>query len=288
MRSRIVLATCHAWPELGASDRCLATALERRGFDVAAAPWNGPFSPFARAAAVVIRATWDYHRALADYSAWLDRLDAGRTFNAPDLVRWNLEKTYLNALSARGATVPISAVVEANTAAVAAALDRLALAEAVIKPVVGASGFGVERVSRGREAEAVARVQATTAAPRLLVQEFLPEVAEGELAGVFLGGAFSHGLRRVPAAGEFRVNSQYGGRIEAADLGPAVVAAMATIVSQLPHESVYARIDGVIRAGRFVLMEVEVNEPALGLHLSAGAGDRLAAAVVGRLEQRAC
>jgi len=285
MRSRIVLATCRAWPELDASDRSLAAALHERGFDVEAAPWNGPFSPFARAAGVVIRATWDYHRAPADYSAWLDRLDAGRTFNVPDLVRWNLDKTYLNALAARGVAVPVSAVVEANAAAVAAALDRLALSEAVIKPVVGASGFGVERVSRGQETEAVARVQATTSGPRLLVQEFLPEVAAGEVAGVFLGGTFSHGLRRVPAAGEFRVNSQYGGRTEAVDLGPAVVSAMATIVSHLPRESVYARIDGVVRAGRFVLMEVEVNEPGLGLHLSAGAGDRLAAAVVTRLER---
>src|SRR5262245_27499235 len=100
MRDRIVLATCRTWPELDASDRCLAVALEQRGFDVEAAPWNGPFAPFARAAAVVIRATWDYHRALADYSAWLDRLDAGQTFNVPALVRWNLEKTYLNALAA--------------------------------------------------------------------------------------------------------------------------------------------------------------------------------------------
>lgn len=49
--------------------------------------------PFSRAAAVVIRSAWDYHLALDDYRAWLDRLDPARTFNAPDLVRWNLEKT---------------------------------------------------------------------------------------------------------------------------------------------------------------------------------------------------
>jgi hypothetical protein len=61
------------------SDRYLADALERRGYGVEAAPWNGPFAPFARAAAVVIRATWDYHQSLTEYRAWLDRLDAIRT-----------------------------------------------------------------------------------------------------------------------------------------------------------------------------------------------------------------
>jgi hypothetical protein len=151
MRNRVVLATCRAWPELSPSDRALAEALERRGFRAESAPWNGPFEPFAGAAAVVIRATWDYHQELDGYRAWLDRLDAARTFNAHGLVRWNLEKSYLTELAARGAAVPASAIVEADAALVAAALERMALTEAVIKPTVGASGVGwSERCEDGR------------------------------------------------------------------------------------------------------------------------------------------
>lgn len=281
--TRVVLATCRAWPELSPSDRALADALERRGLRIEHAPWNGPFEPFAGAGAVVIRASWDYHQALDDYRRWLDRLDPARTFNAPDLVRWNLEKTYLVELAARGASVPASAVVAADTAMVAQALQRMALREAVIKPTVGASGVGVERVTRGREADALARVRAVTGSPRLLVQEFMPEVAGGEMAGVFLGGAFSHGLRRAPASGEFRVNSQYGGRTEATALDDETIDAMTRVLRMLPSEPLYARIDGVRRDGRFVLMEVEVNEPGLGLHLAPGACDRLAEALLRRL-----
>jgi glutathione synthase/RimK-type ligase-like ATP-grasp enzyme len=265
------------------SDRSLANALAQRGYRIEAAPWNGPFAPFARAAAVVIRASWDYHQSLIEYRAWLDRLDATRTFNSPDLVRWNLEKTYLNELSARGARLPASTVVEADATAVAEALDRLALADAVIKPTVGASGFGVQRVSRGQEADALARLEAVARWPRLLVQEFLPEVAAGELAGVFFDGVFSHGLRRVPAAGEFRVNSQFGGRMEAAALDAPTIDAMARIVTQLPHAALYARIDGVPRGDDFLVTEVEVNEPGLGLHLAPGGADRFAEALIARL-----
>jgi glutathione synthase/RimK-type ligase-like ATP-grasp enzyme len=283
MRERIVLTTCRAWPELSRSDRALADVLERRGLCVEHAPWNGPFEPFAGAGAVVIRSSWDYHQALDDYRRWLDRLDPARTFNAPDLVRWNLEKSYLAELAARGAPVPASAIVAADAAMVAEALQRMALREAVIKPTVGASGVGVERVSRGHEADALARVRAATGSPRLLVQEFVPEVAGGEMAGVFLGGAFSHGLRRAPAPGEFRVNSQYGGRTETAALDDVTIEAMTRVLSMLPSEPLYARIDGVRRNGRFVLMEVEVNEPGLGLHLAPGAGDRFADALLCRL-----
>ena len=162
-------------------------------------------------------------------------------------------------------------------------MSTLALADAVIKPTVGASGFGVERVSRGGETEAVARLRAVTSSPRVLVQEFLIEVATAESAGVFIAGVFSHGLRRVPAAGEFRVNSQYGGRVEAAGLDAEMVEAMTRTLRYLPREPLYARIDGVRRNGRFLLMEVEVNEPGLGLHLAPGAVDRFAEALPARV-----
>lgn len=280
MRDRVVLATCRAWPELSQSDRDFADALEQRGFRVQSASWNGPFAPFDGARAIVIRSTWDYHESLDDYRAWLGRLDRSRTFNPPDLVRWNLDKSYLTELAVRGAPLPVCAVVEADPAAVAGALARLSLTDAVIKPTVGASGVGVERVARGREAEAIERVRAVTSSPRLLVQEFIAEVGAGEMAGVFFAGAFSHGLRRVPAPGEFRVNSQYGGRMEVASLDAPTIEAMSRVLRLLPAEPLYARIDGVRRGGRFVLMEVEVNEPGLGLHLAPGAADRFAAALV--------
>ena len=97
----IVLATCAAWPDVSVSDECLAAALRTRGFDVSPAPWNGDFVPFTRAAAVVVRSTWDFHEAPAGYVGWLGRLDPRRTFNAPALIRWNLAKTHVLALGSR-------------------------------------------------------------------------------------------------------------------------------------------------------------------------------------------
>ena len=279
----IALATCATWPALSSSDTCFADALRARGRVVEAAPWNGDFAPFARAAAVVIRGAWDYHEAPDAYRAWLDRLDPRRTFNAPSLIRWNLAKTHVLDLARRGAPVPRSRDVAARAEAIAAALDELGLRDAVIKPLFGASGFGVERVTRGNEVEALRRATANKTTDRVLVQEFLPEIAGGELAGVFFDGAFSHGLRRVAAAGEFRINSQYGGRMEAATLAPDVIAQMAAVLTLLPEPALYARVDGVVQAGRSVLMEVEVNEPGLGLDHAPGAAERFADALLARV-----
>ena len=120
---------------------------------------------------------------------------------------------------------------------------------------------------------------------RLLVQEFVPEIAGGELAGVFFEGVFSHALRRVPAPREFRVNSQYGGRVEPATLADDTIRQMTAVLGLLPRRPLYARIDGVLRAGRFLLMEVEVHEPGLGLDLARGSAERFADALVARLGQ---
>ena len=279
----LVLATCAAWPELSASDERLAAALRARGRRVEAAAWNGAFAPFAQAEAVVIRSTWDYHHAPDAYLAWLARLDAARTFNPPPLVRWNLSKAHVLDLGARGARVPRTLEAAAEPAAIAGALERLGLREAVIKPLIGASGAGVERVARGDEAAALARAQADKTLDRVLVQERVAGIEQGELAGVFFDGAFSHGLRRTPAPGDFRVNSRYGGTMQAETLSAPVVRAMAEVLALLPALPLYARVDGVAAAGGFVVMEVEVNEPGLGLDLAEGAGARFADALLARL-----
>ena len=262
------------------SDQCLADALRARQQAVTAAPWNGPFAPFAEAAAVVIRSTWDYHEAPDAYLAWLDRLDPRRTFNEPSLIRWNLSKAHVLDLARRGARVPRSLETAAEAEAIARALDALGLREGVIKPLIGASGFGVERVTRGNEAVALERARARKALDRVLVQEFMAEIRDGELAGVFFDGAFSHGLRRRPAAGEFRINSQYGGTLELAALSTGVIAAMTAVLSLLPRPAIYARVDGVVRDGHFILMELEVNEPGLGLDLAPRSADRFAEALL--------
>ena len=126
-------------------------------------------------------------------------------------------------LGARGAPVARTRLAPATPSGVAEALGALGLGEAVLKPVIGASGFGVERVRRGEEEAALARARAGKAMDEVLVQEFVAGIERGELAGVFFDGAFSHGLRRRPAPGEFRINSQYGGRMEAATLPEAIV-----------------------------------------------------------------
>jgi len=278
---RIALVTCNRWPDRGASDQLYAGALGARGCTVCAAAWNGVPDPFGVADAAVLRAAWDYADAPVAFQRWLDLLEAAGTplFNPPALVRWNLDKRYLLDLADAGVAVPPLRVLD-DARAILTTLDGLPWERAVVKPVIGQSGRGVRLVERGHMPD-LDDIAADGRA--VLLQEFVPEVQDGELALVFFDGVFSHAFARVPAAGELRVNSQYEGRVEAAEVSGAVVAQARAVLDTLPEIPLYARIDCVLRDGRLLLMELELIEPSLALTIDPPSAERFAVATLRRL-----
>lgn len=280
----IVLATCLDDPELYESDRLYAQALRRRSCAVSVAPWDGPANAFENAEAVVLRATWGYYRALDAYRAWIDRMAAGtRLFNPPALVRWNIAKTYLAELAKAGVAVPRSFFVDGAEAAVEAALGAAGWDEAVVKPVVGASGFAVERVRRGAVAATLSALPAGSSAHGLVLQEYLPEIAEGEISLVYFDGHFSHAIRKTPPAGEFRANSRFRATRALERPSPRLQAEGAAALAVLPERPLYARVDGVARADGLIVLELEVVEPALFMEFDPPSADRFAVATLRRL-----
>jgi len=115
-----------------------------------------------------------------------------------------------------------------------------------------------------------------------LVQEFLPEIADGELSLIYFDGVFSHAVRKRPPQGEFRVNSRFGARRSAEVPSRAVTEQGAAALRTLPELPLYARVDGVMRDEALIVIEVEVLEPALFLDFDPGSAERFAAATIAR------
>ena len=183
MARTIVLATAADQPEITASDRLYADALERHGFSVTGAPWDGPRAAFDGAAAVVIRSTWGYYRASEAFRDWIEAMSAAcRLFNPIALVRWNMRKDYIGRLAAASVRVPQTHFVACESAAIEKVFAETSWSRAVVKPMTGASGYSVELVAPERVDEAVSRLAAEAHASGVLVQEFLPEIVDGELS----------------------------------------------------------------------------------------------------------
>lgn len=261
--TKIVIATCLKTPGLTPGDAVLAKALTARGAEVLAAPWNGPFAPFAAADAVLIRSTWDYFDVAGAFADWIEALRSlPAVVNRPDVLRWNMTKDYLFELAEKGAPVPPLARADPDPDAIAAALDALGLGAGIVKPICGGSASGLARVSRD-DRDSLARAAAGLNGPAF-VQPFLPEIeTAGETSFIFFGGAFSHAVVKRPKPGDIRVQEEHGGLTSAVAPPAAAIAAAARILSLCPPETAYARVDMVISEDRMALMEVELVEPEL-------------------------
>ena len=227
---------------------------------------------------VVIRSVWDYQQRLGEFLRWLDQLERGgmAVWNPVPVLRWNSDKRYLRELEQRGVVIPHTEWIEAATAeALRAARARLGGC-CVLKPAVSASGQNTFLV---RDEAALVRAAAALAGRRVLAQEYLDAVrGEGEWSLVFFGGELSHAFRKRATGEEFRVQEEHGGVNTPADAPPpaALAAAHKALAAAPSRQLAYARVDGVMRGGAFVLMELELLEPRLYPEMSAGATERFA------------
>lgn len=287
--ARLAFVTYAALPDLSADDRLAVAALVSRGVDVTAAVWDDPAVRWADFDGVVVRSCWDYHLREAELRAWLDALDAAgvRTWNPTPLLRWNMDKSYLREVGARGVpVVPTRWIGAGDTDALARVLADAGWARAVVKPVVSASAHETWVTTTAQAPADETRFRAL-ARRGAMVQGFLDAVVEdGEWSIVFLGGRFSHAVLKRPRAGDFRVQAEKGGSATAMVPPPAILDQAARALAAAPAERgapLYARVDGCVVDGRFVLMELELLEPSLFLGSDPAAPDHFADAIVAAL-----
>jgi glutathione synthase/RimK-type ligase-like ATP-grasp enzyme len=286
---RVALATQDALPQLCADDRLLIPALAAHGVHATAAVWSDPSVDWTTFDAVVIRSCWDYHLRHDAFLTWVAQLErAGVSlWNPPAVIQWNAEKGYLRELGERGVRiVPTRWVERGSAATLHDVLRNAGWGAVVVKPAISASAHETWRTSRDAAERDDARFRALVNRGRVLVQPFMEEVvAAGEWSLVFIGGEFSHAMLKRARSGDFRVQSEHGGSANRGDPGAGIVEQARRALHAGANDSVYARVDGCVVDGEFVLMELELIEPLLWLAEHPDAPARFAAALVERMRQ---
>jgi len=291
----VALATYGRLPHLADDDQLLIGALATLGARAIAAVWDDPAVPWNTFDAVVIRSCWDYHLRADEFFAWVDRVSSlgVRVLNPPRTLRWNSRKTYLHDLTISGVhTVPTLWLAGDGARRATLSLDKIMTDtgshEAVVKPVVSASAHETFKVThedaRTNAAEHDARLKEMAERDGAMVQPFIPEIAaNGEWSLQFFGGVFSHAVLKRAAAGEFRVQREFGGTYESVTPTARVLDQAARALRAAPGDSVYGRVDGYLLDEDLVVTELELLEPALFLDVHPEAPARFAAAIVAAL-----
>jgi glutathione synthase/RimK-type ligase-like ATP-grasp enzyme len=286
--TRVGIVTGPRVPELSGGGRQLVAELEAQGANAQPVVWTAGEDP-SDFDVLVFRSCWDYHERIGEFRAWLDELaDAAVTvLNPLAAVRWNVHKFYLRDLAAAGVPILDTAFVGAGEATrLSDVLEQRGWREAVVKPAVGTSSTDTWRTNRAGGDDHQERFASMVGDGDVLIQRFAPEIRDGERSLVFFGGAFSHAFRRDPATGDFRAHPafdatirQYEPAASTIEDASAALAAVGDAVGVPPSALPYARVDGVLRDAEFVLMELELVEPWLGLDRVDGAAERFADAI---------
>jgi hypothetical protein len=283
----VALVTCAEVPELDSDTRLLIDPLAALGISAIPAIWDDPNIDWSVFDLAVVRSPWDYLHRRAEFLAWANHVP--RLANPADILEWNTDKRYLQELADSG--LPVVPTIWLQPEQQWTSPEQ---GEWVIKPAVSLASLDTGRYrsddpgQRRLAADHIRRLQ--QAGRTVMVQPYLSGIdIEGETSLVYVGGVFSHALRRGPILDgpdtgiDRRFQHDWETDLREQHPTGAQLALAEQVLGAVPggpERLLYARVDLLPGSdGEPVLIELELTEPVLFLAHAPGAADRFAAAI---------
>ncbi|MBW2524004.1 MAG: hypothetical protein JRI23_07510 [Deltaproteobacteria bacterium] len=287
---RIALATCEDLPTWEVDDLPLHRALVARGAQLALPAWSDSTVDWAAFDVCLIRTTWDYQERREEFLAWTRQVAAVTCLlNPPHVVEWNTHKSYLADLNDRGvSTLPTVWLRPGAAPPVAGVMSRRGWTRGFLKPAIGATARETLRFDISEEGLAAAQAHADrllAAGEQLLLQPYCDAVeSHGEVSAIFIEGRLSHGVRKIPVAGDYRVQDDFGASDEPHCFDDDELALAEQALAAVGERLLYGRCDMLRDEQRRPrLTELELVEPSLFFRHAPLAADQLADALLLRL-----
>lgn len=248
--------------------------------------------------------------------------------NVP-LALWGSDKRYLVDLEKAGVPIiPTTLVKQGRTLDLAQYMEQHHLDEIVVKPTVSIGGHHTFRVKKDAPGahQALSPAQfdkeftpgdilqeggfpgpnapvptvsqfqqkfdALCVESPMLVQPFIPQIAQGEWSFIFFGGEYSHAVKKIPADGDIFVHKFRGGHVDIdSEPDAALVAQAKDIAAKIRpafkmanqreryNAPLYCRLDAIDVGGQLKLVEMEVLEPELFFRKNPAAVDNFVKAL---------
>lgn len=248
-------------------------AFAAQGLSLDLISWRSAVGCAGEYAAMLPLFVWDYFETRIEFLAEMAQVDRQtQLLNSYEVIDWNSDKTYLQFMAQKGVPVIETLNLDRLTpAAVEAAFTQLDCDKLVIKPLVGGGAWRQVLQVRGAALPPPEQLPPDVA----MLQAFLPSVqTEGEYSFVYFEGIFSHALVKRPKAGDYRIQSLYGGREVIYTPTQTELDGAQHILQALDFVPLYARVD-LLRGhdGELKLIELEMVEPYLYLPYAEGQGE---------------
>jgi glutathione synthase/RimK-type ligase-like ATP-grasp enzyme len=280
---KIALLTCDKLPELTLADQQLIPELAKHNIIAKAVIWSDKTVNWNDFDYLIFRNTWDYFEKETEFNLWLDQIEklGIKTLNAIEIIKQNKHKFYLREMEKKGISILPTIFIDKNTSLNLAEIIPKHWKKAVIKPAFSAGSY-LTTVFDTSEIEKTNDEYTKIAQEKeLLLQEFMPEIQTlGETSFIFFNKKFSHAVNKKPIDGDFRVQSQFGGKYTLIQPSQELIDKAQKVVNTFNDKLLYARVDGIVIDTELHLMEIECIEPDLYFDISEGALERFVASII--------
>jgi glutathione synthase/RimK-type ligase-like ATP-grasp enzyme len=261
----IGLLTCSDYPDLQSDFHFLKSELEAQGLKVRPVVWNQIEVDWSNFKNLLFCSVWDYCSNYPLFHKWLSAREGQcNVINSPEIIRWNLNKSYLQHFEKNSIPViPTRWIYEQNQ------LTYLTLdwQDVIVKPAVGAGSSGMKKFESLRQTDKMkTHINFLLEDSIVMVQPYLESADKfGETALIYFNGELSHTTHR-PLGGHKGTADE---RVETAthiEPSDEQIALGKKVLENIPFKPTYIRVDLLKDdSGKDVVLEVEMIEPSLFL-----------------------
>jgi hypothetical protein len=280
--------------DFGVYDHLVEPYLAELGLQVDTLSWRDTSINWDNYEIVIIRTPWDYQDAPDAFLDVLKTIENSRAYleNSLDIVRWNIDKVYLQQLENLGVLlIPTHwqnrlLTSSLTTEQINGFFTQFNTKEIIIKPRISANADNTFWLKRDQPID-IDTLNTTFKERDFMVQPFVPDIlARGEYSLFYFNGEYSHTILKTPTNNDFRVQEEHGGKLTSISPSNALLTTASQCmqaIASLHTMPLYARLDLVEFEGKYCLMEAELIEPSLYFNMDEQSPKRFADAVIARL-----
>lgn len=248
-------------------DNIVKKALISKGLQVTRKAWDDPLVDWSSTQSVLFRTTWDYFDRFEEFSKWLDHVSKVTVpINSNMLIRWNLDKHYLEDLDQKGIPIPKTRFIEKGEKTDLQSLhNELQCRESVLKPCISGAGRHTYRLNPSNYLDYENIFQELLEEESLMLQPFQYNiVSKGEISLMIINGKFTHAVLKKAKEGDFRVQDDFGGTVYHYQPNANEIVLAEKAVKACPEFPIYARVDMFLdNDNELAISELELIEPEL-------------------------
>ena len=266
----------------------IISRLLERGVKCKRVEWDNPQFDWGNCKLALFRTTWDYYEKLPEFLNWLSKTSEKiELINSRETILWNLNKKYLSDLENKGiSVVPTFFFSKGESVSPGELFSKAGSEEIVIKPIVSGTAKDTYRLNSNNISALTPTAIDLFRKQDMMLQPFQKSIVnDGEISLIVIGGKCTHAIKKIPKAGDFRVQDDYGGEVSPYFPSDEERRFASEAINNCGYSVLYGRVD-LVRSnqGKLAIMELELIEPELFFRFYTPSARALADLIVDRLE----